>query len=68
MQYQVILAHGALGIWDEVIFLSIGAIFLVMMGISWVRSRNSVLDEEIEADDGHSTNTTDPSDERFRLE
>lgn len=35
----VILAHGALGIWDEVIFISIAAIFLVVMGISWVKNR-----------------------------
>jgi hypothetical protein len=39
MTYPVILAHGALGIWDEVIFISVAAIFLVVMGISWVKSR-----------------------------
>ncbi|MCB9456116.1 MAG: hypothetical protein H6671_09025 [Anaerolineaceae bacterium] len=39
MPFPVILAHGALGIWDEVIFISVAAIFLVVMGISWVKSR-----------------------------
>ncbi len=37
----VLLAHGALGPFDEIIFFGIGAIFLVAMGISWVRSRFS---------------------------
>ncbi len=41
MSTPIILAHGALGNWDEVIFLSIAAIFLIMMGISWVKSRNT---------------------------
>lgn len=41
MQLPVILAHGALGPYDELIFLSIGAIFLIFMGISWVKSRNT---------------------------
>ena len=35
----VILAHGALGPFDEIIFVSIAIIFIVMMGISWVRSQ-----------------------------
>lgn len=38
MQFFV-LAHGALGIWDEVIFIGVGILFLVFMVISWVRSR-----------------------------
>lgn len=35
----VFLAHGALGYWDELIFLSIAIAFLVMMGVSWLRER-----------------------------
>lgn len=34
-----ILAHGALGIWDEVIFIGVGVIFLIFMIISWIRTR-----------------------------
>lgn len=36
----ILLAHGALGPYDEIIFLGVAVIFVVMMGISWVRSRN----------------------------
>jgi hypothetical protein len=41
MHLPVILAHGALGPYDELIMLSAAAIFLIIMGISWVRSRNT---------------------------
>ena len=44
----VILAHGALGPFDEIIFLSIAVVFLAMMGISWVRSQQ-LPDEDLEA-------------------
>ena len=59
----VILAHGALGPFDEIIFLSIAAVFLVMMGISWARSQQ-LPDEESEAPD----ETREPDAERFELE
>lgn len=36
-----LLAHGALGAWDEVIFVGIALVFVVMMGISWFKSRNA---------------------------
>jgi hypothetical protein len=59
----VILAHGALGPFDEIIFLSIAAVFLAMMGISWLRSQQ-LPDEDIEgADEGREQDT-----ERFELE
>lgn len=38
--FPTILAHGALGAFDEIIFLGVGVVFLVMMGISWLKSRN----------------------------
>jgi hypothetical protein len=41
MNLPVILAHGSLGSYDELILLGAAAIFLVIMGISWVRSRNT---------------------------
>lgn len=46
MHIPVILAHGALGPYDELILLGAVAIFLVFMGISWVRSRNTRPDFE----------------------
>lgn len=36
---SVILAHGALGPFDEIIFIGIAVIFLGMMGLSWLRSQ-----------------------------
>ena len=46
----VILAHGALGPFDEIIFLGIAVVFLGMMGVSWARSQQ-LPDEEIDAAD-----------------
>jgi hypothetical protein len=49
MTFTPLLAHGALGPWDELIFLSVFVIFSIIMGISWVRSRalgDDDLDEE----------------------
>ena len=43
-----ILAHGALGPYDEIIFLGIAVAFLGMMGVSWLRSQQ--IDDEFEGD------------------
>ena len=59
----VVLAHGALGPFDEIIFLSIAVVFLAMMGISWVRSQQ-LPEEETEAPD----ESREPDAERFELE
>lgn len=68
MADMVILAHGALGVWDEVIFLSVAAVFLIMMGISWIRSRSAPV-EDVD-DQPHETPTAAPphTDDRFRLD
>ena len=42
-----ILAHGALGPYDEIIFIGIAVIFLGMMGLSWLRSQ-ALEDDEYE--------------------
>jgi hypothetical protein len=45
-----VLAHGALGYWDELIFVSVIVIFLTMMGVSWFRSRDmDFRDDELPA-------------------
>ena len=44
----VILAHGALGPFDEIIFIGIAVIFLGMMGLSWLRSQ-ALEDDEWDA-------------------
>ncbi|MCY3865844.1 MAG: hypothetical protein OXG68_10445 [Chloroflexi bacterium] len=59
----VVLAHGALGPFDEIIFLSIAVVFLAMMGISWVRSQQ-LPEEETEAPD----ESREAEAERFELE
>jgi hypothetical protein len=64
MHLPVILAHGALGVWDEVIFLSVAAIFLIMMGISWIRSRSAPLDET----ENHELPPDAYEKDRFRLD
>ncbi len=73
----IVLAHGALGPWDEVIFLSVAAVFLIFMGISWVRSRS--MEPEYEEEDAVMAGTESsspaapsvtpsvPSAERFEL-
>jgi hypothetical protein len=45
-----ILAHGALGAWDEIIYLGIAVIFVGFMVISWLRSRQQADDEPLEAE------------------
>jgi len=59
----VILAHGALGVFDEIIFVSIAIVFIGMMAVSWFKSQQLPDDEADELIITH-----DPSDtERFEL-
>ncbi len=60
---SVILAHGALGPFDEIIFLGIAIVFLGMMGLSWVRSQQ-LEDEEID----HAEQSTRQDAEHFELD
>ena len=48
MGIPIIFAHGALGAFDEVVFVSVILIFLVLMVLSWVRSRNLPDDDLLE--------------------
>lgn len=68
MFIPIILAHGALGSWDELIFLGVAAIFLTMMGISWVRSRtnNPTIDDQ--PDDANPAPAEENSPDHFRLD
>ena len=58
-----ILAHGALGAFDEIIFLGIALVFLGMMGWSWLRSQQMEADE---IDQGDERRPSD--DDHFELE
>lgn len=66
----VILAHGALGPFDEIIFISIAVVFVVMMAVSWFRSQqlpNEIMDGEGNPQvDAVQSNPTDT--DRFKLE
>lgn len=62
---MLILAHGALGPWDEIIFVSVAVIFLVMMVLSWVKSRTSEPDIP---DSTPSSQDEDSAPDRYRLE
>ncbi|MDX2140984.1 MAG: hypothetical protein SF123_23075 [Chloroflexota bacterium] len=67
MNIPVLLAHGALGPYDELIFAAVGVVFLIMMGISWLRSRNAPeLDEPILTHDETPAAVDKP--DRFRLD
>lgn len=35
-----LLAHGAFGVWDEVLFVGIAVVFTAFLAISWLQSRN----------------------------
>jgi hypothetical protein len=65
-------AHGALGAFDEVIFLGVAGLFLAMMGVSWFRSRDLApeLDEADEASASSDGQTSQPpaSEDRFKLD
>lgn len=66
----IILAHGGLGIFDEVIFISIAVVFIGMMAFSWFRSQQ--LDDEFYDDDSNPMDSRLQSSaddiERFELE
>lgn len=63
--YYGILAHGALGWWDDLIFLGIVTIFVGIMVFSWFRSRS----DDFEAIDlMPPPKTKADTDERFELE
>lgn len=57
---QLFLAHGQLGIWDELIFLGITVVFALIMLFSWLRSRQ-LPDEDAEEETPGET-------ERFGLD
>lgn len=61
----VILAHGALGPFDEIIFISVAVIFLGMMGVSWLRSQE-LEDDPLDAGEAEAASAGDA--DHFELE
>ncbi|GAB4515731.1 MAG: hypothetical protein OHK0046_19610 [Anaerolineae bacterium] len=71
MHFPILLAHGALGPWDELIFGGVAVTFLVMMGISWFRaSQADPLEDNRDLLLGDTPEPADQPDqpERFRLD
>ncbi len=67
----LILAHGALGPYDELIFGGVAVIFIIMMGISWVKSRNTTPQLDADPDQAAAEPKAAPPTEapdRFRLD
>ena len=64
--FPTLLAHGTLGAFDELIFLGVGVVFLVMMGISWLKSRNIKPEFDDPAVPAEATSPEQP--DRFKLE
>jgi hypothetical protein len=64
----IIVAHGSLGAFDEIIFLGVGLIFLGMMGLSWFRSRNMPAELEEPTPGENNPEAKGESPERFHLD
>lgn len=47
-----VLAHGALGVYDELIFATVALFFIVMMGLSWWKSRAANDEDALPLTDG----------------
>ncbi len=63
----IFLAHGALGWYDELIFLGIIVIFGGLMFVSWFRSRGSDYEQTDLMPEQPDTGDSDSS-ERFQLD
>ena len=63
MHLPQILAHGALGVFDEIIYLAIAVLFVGFMIVSWLRARNQTLEDEEE-----TPQQSDQSADRFKLD
>jgi hypothetical protein len=42
MYWTTLIAHGVLGAYDEVVVPLVALVFLALIGITWLRSRNAV--------------------------
>jgi hypothetical protein len=70
MSIPVVLAHGALGIFDELIFIGVAVIFIIMMIVVWIRSSSTRPRLEIpESEHDEQTSSSGPeAPDRFRLD
>lgn len=63
----IISAHGALGYWDEVIFVGVAVVFLLMMVASWLKSRDMAADHDPQTPAGPGAPPAEKPD-HFRLD
>lgn len=61
-----LLAHGALGPYDEIVFISIALVFIAMMTVSWFRSQQ-LEDDDLEMNDSVPSNDHENPPEHFEL-
>ena len=57
------IAHGSLGQWDELIFIGVIVVFITLMAVNFIESRNS--EPEL---DKPQTDDAPPRDDRFQLD
>ena len=67
MSFSFYLAHGGLGDFDELIFIGVSVIFVGMMAVSWIRSRNMEPEFDDESSPSQSTDGQENAD-HFRLD
>ena len=60
MKIPFFLAHGALGGLDEVMMIGVSLVFVVMMGVSWVKSRS--MEPLLEEEESAGSNDNVPTD------
>lgn len=71
MNLPIILAHGALGAFDEIIFIAAAVLFATLMGVAWWRARGDVVIDELAEEDASPANapaSSDQAPDRFKLE
>jgi hypothetical protein len=59
MTGPVFLAHGLYGVWDELIFVGVGVLFLLAMVYAWIRSRNAVYEDDETPSEPGETESSD---------
>lgn len=64
----ILLAHGTLGWFDDLIFLAVIILFLVMMLIAWFRSRGDNYETDLMPEKPKPDSDVSDSPERFRLD
>ncbi|MBL8131804.1 MAG: hypothetical protein JNL42_08100 [Anaerolineae bacterium] len=71
MNFSPTLAHGALGAFDELLLVAVAAAFVIIMAVSWLRTRSQPdppSEETSSQDAGTSSEHRDDSEEHFRLD